>query len=495
MGIAVSRVWGRLRLAVAVVMGLSVAACVTPQEQTRPKPQPPRDVIKIEPKDEAKRDPSLFLRPTHLDGMEPVRVALLLPLSSDSAGARAVAESIRDSAELAVFRSGRRDLLLIVKDTAGTPQGAAKAAEIALEQGAEIILGPLFAPNVLSVAPKAREFDVPVVAFSTDRSVAGDGVYLLSFQVEQEVERVLAHAFNEGLTSFAALIPEGAYGERVQDTFVRTVQAYGGEIKHMVTYDPRAEDFLAPARRIAEYDERKRALERERARLREAGDEVSKRALERLEDRETFGTVSYQAVLVPEGGNTLRALAPMLPYYDVDNRETRFLGTGLWDDPALWREPSLVGGWFAAPPPESSRNFMQAFKNTFGYTPPRIAGLGYDAVTLAAALADGTFGRRFTASKIEDPSGFAGIDGIFRFTEDGFVQRGLAVMQVKLGDTTVVAPSPASFSDPSFSVPVGGLETGAEGTGDDLGPTGSSSTEGSGFSGSMRPVTEVGDTQ
>lgn len=415
----------------------------------------------------------------HMD-KEPIRVAILLPLSHSQDNARAVAKALLNSAELALFEIENINVMLMPKDTYGTPSGARRAALSALDEGADLILGPLFAESVREAGEVARDANIPMIAFSTDRTVAGDGVYLLSFLPEQEVKRVVDFAFSEGFYSFAALIPQSAYGYRVQSAFEYSVERQGGYIPQMQSYPRVAEEMFAPARIVAEYDRRKAALKQkvkdeklngERTPSQDmvydpesgtlvpsspleldqaygpatGGLDEDGNPIELPKNQETWGGVSYQAVLLPEGGTLLRSLAPLLPYFDVDPRQTKFLGTGLWDDETLGKEPSLVGGWFAAPSPEMRNAFSARYQDAYGKQPPRIASLGFDAVALASSLAGLPEDMRFAPETLSNSSGFAGIDGIFRFLPDGSSERGLAVIQVNRDGLEVISPAPTTF--------------------------------------------------
>lgn len=413
-------------------------------------------------------------------GEEPIRVALLLPLSHSRDNAKVVAQALLNSAELALFEIENANVMLMPKDTFGTPSGARRAARDAINEGADLILGPLFAESVREAGRVARRADVPMIAFSTDRTVAGDGVYLLSFLPEQEVKRVVDFAFSEGYYSFAALIPQSAYGNRVRSAFEYSVERQGGYIPQMQFYPRIAEEMFAPARIVAEYDRRKAALKQKEKDDKLGGERTPSEdmvfdpetgtlvpssplaldqaygpatggfdedgnPLELPKNQETWGGVSYQAVLLPEGGTLLRSLAPLLPYFDVDPRQTKFLGTGLWDDETLGKEPSLVGGWFAAPSPEMRNAFSKRYKDAYGKMPPRIASLGFDAVALASSLAGLPERTRFAPETLASSSGFAGIDGIFRFLPDGSSERGLAVIQVNAKGLEVISPAPTTF--------------------------------------------------
>jgi ABC-type branched-subunit amino acid transport system substrate-binding protein len=421
-------------------LGLFVLAACTTTGTSTPAPQrvenrlpEPNSALRNETEQPLITSREAFIRPAHMAGQEPVRVALLLPLGDTSPQARAIADSMRNAAELAVFRSGRTDLLLLTKDTRGTVPGAQEAARSAITEGAEIILGPLFANNVEAITPIARQAGLSVIAFSSDSQVADSDVYLLGFTPEQEVTRVAEYAMSQGYFEFATMIPRGDYGNRVDAAFSNTVSRYGGYIVQTVPYDRNAEDFRNEASILAHtygtgsmrrYDQDGAALGAENM----------------VPDQPGF-----TAVLLPEGGTALRLLAPSLPYNDIDNRVVRFLGTGLWDDQRLWREPALNHGWFAAPDPERRARFRAAFENIYGEAPHRLASLAYDAVTLAATLSDAPYGQRYTRQRLTTPSGFAGVDGIFRFRQGGGTDRGLAVLEVDNGSVDVVSPAPDRF--------------------------------------------------
>jgi ABC-type branched-subunit amino acid transport system substrate-binding protein len=369
---------------------------------------------------------------------------LLLPLSGANA---AIGRELLDAAQLALFDLADDRLTLMPRDTQGTPAGAATAAEAVLAEGAELIVGPLFSSESAAVAPIAQGRGVNVISFSNDRSVAGNGVFILGFTPEQEIEQVIGFARSRGYARFAALTPESPYGNAVLQALRRTLAKVGGEAAKIESYPTDVADLAPIVRRFAEADRRKAALAEQKRQLSEKDDEISRQALKRLEGIEAFGDVGFDALLLPEGGARLKALAPLLALYDVDPAKVRFLGSGLWDEPGLGREPNLVGGWLAATPQANSGAFRVRFQKAFGRTPPRIASLGYDAAALAAVLSQAPQGTPFTREAIANPNGFAGYDGIFRFGPDGVAERGLAILEVAPREFKVVRPAPESFEN------------------------------------------------
>ncbi|WP_162915284.1 penicillin-binding protein activator, partial [Desertibaculum subflavum] len=380
------------------------------------------------------------LTPPALGG--PARVALLLPLSGPQA---AIGRMMLDAAHLALVETGSQDIVLLPRDTESRPERAAEAAREAMAAGAGIVLGPLLAAEVRAVGEATRPSGIPVIGFSTDRSVAGNGVYLIGFTPEEQITQVVRFAAGREITQFAALAPETPYGEATLAAYRQAIADAGATLVQVETFAPGTPDLTPVVKRLADYDRRHAELQRVKRELAARADEEAQRELRRIARADTYGELSYQAVLLPEGGQALRNLAPLLPYYDIDPANVRFLGTGLWDEPGLGKEPALIGGWFAGVPPELADAFVRRFDQAFGRRPPRIASLAYDAVALAAVLAKSRRADAFSVTALESPDGFAGFNGIFRLTPGGVAERGLAILEVTAGGFRVVRPAPQSF--------------------------------------------------
>lgn len=380
--------------------------------------------------------------PGPLGAPGPTRAALLLPLSGPNAG---LGKAMANAAQLAVFAFADKNFELLPVDTLGTSTGAEEAARRAVSANASIILGPLLAPEARAVAPVARAAGIPVVAFSSDRTVAADNVFTMGFLPRAEVRRVTEYAISQGITDFAALAPDNAYGRTVAEAYRIAVEAGGGKVVKTRFYDPNTSDPSPVIKELGDYDRRHAALLAEIRKLEGKGDEVSLRAREKLKKQQTIGDPPFQALLVAEGGKKLQFIAAMLPYYDIDPGTVRMLGTGQWDEPGLGAEPALTGGWYAAPPQAERAGFVQEYEGTFGAKPPRLATLAYDATALAAVLGRNQGGGKLSRTGLTDPNGFAGRDGIFRLLPDGTNERGLAVLQLERNGAKTISPAPGTF--------------------------------------------------
>jgi branched-chain amino acid transport system substrate-binding protein len=358
----------------------------------------------------------------------PVKVAVLLPLSGANAD---LGKAMLEAAQLALFTTGNDRLTLVPRDTSGTPDGAANAARSAIAEGAQLILGPLLAAEVDAVKPVAGQANVNVIAFSTATQLAGGNVFLMGFLPRQEVVREVSFARERGLARFAVLAPNTEYGRVMTDALRETASQSGGTIVKTETFDPRSDDAGPAVQRLT-------------------GNAPPAGAPGAAPAAPPAAGVGFDALLLPEGGEQLKQIARRLQQAGIGAPQVHLLGSGLWDDPSIAGEPALVGGWFAASPPELRREFESRFQATYGHAPPRLASLAFDAAALASVLAKAGGNPPFSHAAILNPSGFTGVDGLFRFTPQGLVQRGLAVLEVQPQGNIVVSPAPRDFRDFSF---------------------------------------------
>jgi branched-chain amino acid transport system substrate-binding protein len=334
------------------------------------------------------------------------KVALLLPLSGPGETKR-IAQAMKQAAELALTDTGG-GLTLITKDSGGDAGTAQAAAQAALNEGAEIILGPLLAPEVQAVK-NVVQGRANVIAFSSASNVAGQGTYLMSFLPEEEVASVVRYAAKQGKRSVALLYPQTQYGSNVQQALNRQAGASGIQIAASQPYARGQAGSVAAQRVAQDVNDPSRGID---------------------------------AVLIPEGGEALRSLSATLEQNGVTPEKVTILGTGLWDDSVTRSTPIAQGGWYAGVSPDLVDRFNSKYSGAYGSNPPRIASLAYDAVSLAAGLA-----RKgdFSATAITDAGGFQGQNGLFRFRQNGLIERGLAILEMTSSGPQVVAQPPSRF--------------------------------------------------
>ncbi len=350
-----------------------------------------------------------------LNGDGKMRIALLLPLSAQGRSGE-IAKQMKQAAELALFEADNPNIIMIAKDTTGTPQGAKAAATAALGEGAELVLGPLFATSVRAAAPVTQQANIPMIAFSSDQSVAGNGVYLLSFLAGHDVSSVVNYAISQGKRRFAAYLPQDQYGQVAQLAFRKAVSAGGGQIVALATYPKDSDGLVKAAKPLAKKIKTGRA----------------------------------DVLFLPAGQKYLPQLATLLPYHEIDTKKVQILGSSRWDFATIGSQDPLRGGWFPAADPNQWNKYKQRYTQTYGTIPTRITTLPYDAVSLAASFINRPAGQRFNTANLTQTGGFAGVDGIFRLTPNGLSERRFAILEVQKFSNKIIRPAPTSFGGNHF---------------------------------------------
>jgi ABC-type branched-subunit amino acid transport system substrate-binding protein len=344
--------------------------------------------------------------PPFMRGRDIVRVGLLLPFSLRPQDAAA----LYNAAELALFDHGNQNTLLIPRDAGSNEASASAAARALVNDGADIIIGPVLREGVVGASSAVSNRNIPVIGFSSDRTVAGNGVYLLSFQLEDEVSRLVSFAASRNIRSIALLAPSNEYGRRVESALRSEAAARGVTVVQAQLYNRTDADATAAATALA-------------ANLR---------------------ATPAQGIIIAESGAPLRAIGVALVRGGVDQRQVRLMGTSVWAGEAE-REPSFAGGWYVAPDPGARTDFEARYRSVFGEAPTRLSSLGYDAVALASLLSRDRGPGGFTRGAIENSEGFAGSDGLFRFRSNGAIERGLAIIEVRQGGVNVLEAAPRRF--------------------------------------------------
>lgn len=385
--------WWKKGVALLGAALLGACATIVPRDAGPPPPPPTSAPRPVAPRP---------VTPGLPDDVERHRVALLVPLTGANG---AVGRSLANATQLALLDTRNEQVRITSYDTT---TGAAAAAQRAIAEGAQLILGPLLAEDVRAVAPIARTARVPVLSFSNDVSVAGNGAYLLGYAPVQSIERVVDYAKGSGITQFAGLIPAGTYGQRASTAFLRAVEGAGGQVTAMQTYDRSPGAITAAVGRLAR-------------------------------------AASFQAVLIADSAGTASLAVPALRR--AGGTTTRVLGTELWNaDTGIGANAALNGAWFASVSNTLYRQYAAKYRARFGLAPYRLSSLGYDSVLLTVRIArDWRVGDRFPEARLTDRDGFAGIDGAFRFGRDGVAERALEVQEIKAGTTVTVSPAPQGF--------------------------------------------------
>jgi len=330
------------------------------------------------------------------------RVALLVPMSGSNSK---VGQSIANATTMALLDTNASNLRITTYDTA---TGARAAARKAIRDGNKLILGPLLSSNVPTVLAESRAAGVPLISYSNDESVAAADSFVMGHLPGQSIRRSVAYAKDRGARNVAAIVPDGAYGQRAQLALTNALRENGLALAGIEEYARGNTSIIS--------------------------------ASQRLRSRGGFDTV-----LIADGARLAAQAAGVLS--PGGSGSTRILGTELLSgEGSVTRSSALRGTWFAAVSDSRFKRFSDSYNTRFGAKPYRIATLGYDSVLLALRVAqDWRVGSSFPTSRLYAEDGFLGLDGAFRFRRDGSVERAMEVREVRNGQVVIVDQAPSQF--------------------------------------------------
>lgn len=367
------------------------------------------------------------------------QVAILLPLSGPHAD---LGQAMLQAAKLALDAPGAP--ALDVKDTGGTPDGAAAAARAAIASSDSLILGPLTSAETAAVAPVARAAGISVLAFTNDPAQAQPGVWVLGITPGQQVRRLVTAVQGDGKTRIAALLPNSGFGQAMATALGQAAAARSLPPPDIRQYEPTMGSINETARDLSDFAHRRGPIDAQIRAARAEGTADGRRKAQEL-TRQPIPPPPFDALLLGDTGEHLAEVAAVLPYYDIDASLVRILGPALWANNGSG-SGQIIGAWYAAPDSTARAPFEQAYTAKYGTAPPPLSDLAFDAAAIARVLA-GHGG--YSAGALAQPNGFAGVDGWLALQPDGQARRGLAVFQIQRGGTSqMLAPAPTTPDAP-----------------------------------------------
>ncbi|MER5170973.1 penicillin-binding protein activator [Thioclava kandeliae] len=353
-----------------------------------------------------------------IDTSKPVPVALLLPGGSGNSGDETLARSLKQAADLAISDLDGVKIDLRVYNTGASPDQAAAMATKAVDEGAKIILGPVFAQSANAVGRAVAPRDVNVLSFSNNTSIAGGNVFVLGPTFENTANRLVRYAARTGKRNILVVHEQNTAGQAGAQAIQNAISGSGASLAGTMSYPFSQQGVINAAGQIAD---------------RAKADDVD------------------AVFMTADTAGALPLLSQLLPERGVDTTQKKFMGLTRWDIPqATLSLPGLQGGWFATPDPNLNAQFRARYQAAFGEAPSPISGLAYDGIAAIGALVKSGNPNALSKSGLTQRSGFVGVNGVFRLRSDGTNERGLAVAQVANGQVQVIDPAPRSFSGAGF---------------------------------------------
>ena len=349
-----------------------------------------------------------------LNAGDPVQVALLVPAGSGQAGDEALAQSLENAARLAMAELQGVEVDLRVYRTAGDAQTAATVAAEAVSDGAKILLGPVYAASANAAGAAVAGRGVNVLSFSNNTGIAGGNVFVLGHTFENTANRLTAYAVGQGNSNIMIAYGNDTAERQGRDAIATAIGVYGGSFAGETSFELSQNGVV------------------------QAVSEVT----------DTANASGANAIFYTSGtAGALPILTQLVSENGIDPTETQFIGLQRWDIPPSARDlPGLQGGWFALPSPSLTTQFEARYEAAYGEPPHPIAGLAFDGIAAIGALVSAGNAGSLSAAALTQPTGFVGVNGIFRFRPDGTNERGLAIATIIDKQVTVIDPAPRSFA-------------------------------------------------
>jgi ABC-type branched-subunit amino acid transport system substrate-binding protein len=336
-----------------------------------------------------------------------VKVALVLSISAEGEPGKS-ARSIRQGFEMALAEWQEPAIELLVEDDGGNPDNAERAVRHVLDEGAKLIIGPQLPDAIRKAAEIADAAGVPVICFTNEPAIVAPGLFRLGVDPDHMMETIIDFSRSRGFSAFGAFLPDAEAGRMVEDSLRKAVTNRGGSLVIVEHYPAGGEPSQEVARKLAE--------------------------------------TSIDAVFLYDNLGNVARVARVVKSMGVDLEKIQTIGTGNWASYANLAEPALDGGWYASPDLSLLGNFSRRYKERFGDASAANSYLAYDAASLAVALYREHGAEGYNAKIVSQPSGFAGLMGLFRFRRDGSTERGLGVFRVNSAiGLQVLSPLPIKF--------------------------------------------------
>lgn len=377
------------------------------------------------------------------------RVAMLLPLTGATAKH---GQGLKNASMLALEDIKNPKMILQYYDTQSTPSGARIAAENAIRQGAKVIIGPLMSSEVHAIAEETIYRGVPVIAFSTAQEVLQPGIYTMGLLMDEQVNRIISFAAENGRKRLALLIPDSSTGIAVARAATKAAQKNNVEVTVIGFYPTDISDFSTIIKQMTNYEKRHAEVLRLKTELEikaSTGDASAAYELKKLSTKEGIGDVGFDMILIPETGAKLTSAISMFAYYDAAYPDVQFLGTSIWEAGKFNNESAMHKSWFPAISRAYSGYFANKYFQTFGEKPSSLYSFSYDAIALANNLSEKTDDKFNTA--ITSANGYKGINGAFKFFEDGSNQHSMDIVEIMPSANVIISSANNNLADISSS--------------------------------------------
>ena len=355
-----------------------------------------------------------------------IRVGLLLPLKGKN---YRIGKSLLNAIHLALYKTQNKNIKIFVRDTSSV-EGVTKAYYEFLDLNVNIILGPVFSDKVNELKSLSSDNRIQTITFSNNLNIAEDGTFISGLTIKDEIETIINYSEKNNLTKLAIIAPENIYGNSVIQLLEDATLNKSINIFSKILFEPKNPDFYEVAKQVSDYENRSKNLLEKIESLKQENSEKAKKEIKLLQQKDTYGELQFDSLYIAvENFQQLSLLSSTLPYYDVDPKKIQYFGTSLWNKDAIIKEPGLNNSIFVALDKDKSEIFYDLYQSLYNEVPHSIAIYGFDAVGIISSLNNQNL--EINKKNIINEIGFSGLTGMFKFKNDGIVERELTLYRIK----------------------------------------------------------------
>ena len=360
------------------------------------------------------------------------KVGVMLPLSGEHS---VIGNLILNAVEMAIFQTKEKKLELHIKDTEGNPDIAKKILAELIDEGVEIVIGPLFSKSLAAIQSSVTKNNINIFALTNNINLRNKGIWIFGVDPQAQTEKVLQYALEKGSKNIAALLPQNAYGLLLYDTISNFAEANLIKIKKIAFYEFSIENQRKSAQKISTgFEEYQLYLDK----LKDLDKEVSE------SNDDLFTEKPFDSVFIAASGQNLKVLSSQLQYNNVDPKIVQYLGISSWEDSSILSEPSLEGGVFVTTSDIYQEQIKFIYKSSFKKEMPKIAMIAYDIVALLGSLDN--LDKNININDLVNDQGYIGLRGLFRLKKNGTVERTFQLKKIKNKKFTTLKKASNQFS-------------------------------------------------
>ncbi len=355
-----------------------------------------------------------------------LKVGLLLPMKGEH---YRIGKSLLNAVHLALNKTKNNNIKIFVRDTSST-EGITRAYYEFLDKQVSVILGPVFSDKVGELKSLSFNSDIQIITFSNNINISKKNVYMSGLSIKNEIEAILEYSEKNDHVNFGMIIPENIYGNNIVKYFEYLTLDKNINIISKVFYDPMNPDFYEVAMSISDYENRNKNLLEKIELLKQSNTDENKKQIKLLKKNDTLGDLKFDSLFIAvENFNQLSLLSSTLPYYDVDPKKVQYFGTSLWNKEAVIKEPGLNNSIFTSLEKDKLNIFNKLYKSSYNENPHPIAIYGFDAIGIIASLDNQNL--KISEENLVNEFGFNGLSGMFRFNNNGIIDRNLELYRIK----------------------------------------------------------------